>query len=79
MLLGGGVTPPPAVRPQAVQEVHGLLRVARRLKDRALVLAQDFHPVVQIRGMVLARLRRDAEESAQRNALPSSATSSSRA
>src|SRR5689334_21973884 len=50
---------------KAVQEIHRTLRVRGGGEDRSLVLAEDLEPVRQVRGVVLARLRRDAEVRAQ--------------
>ncbi len=48
-----------------MEEIHGALRVRGGREDRALVLAEDLEPVRQVRGVVLARLGRDAEIRAQ--------------
>lgn len=48
-----------------MEEIDGVLRVRGGREDRALVLAEDLEPVRQVRGVVLARLRCDAEIRAQ--------------
>lgn len=48
-----------------MKEINRPLRVGRCLEDSPLVLLQDLEPVVEIGGVVVARLRRDAKVAAQ--------------
>ena len=53
------------LRLQAVQIIDGALRVGGGGEDRALVFLQHLEPVPQIGGVVVSRLRRDAEVGAE--------------
>ena len=48
-----------------MQVINGPLGVRSRLKDGAIVGIQDLEPMVEVGGMVVAWLRRDAEVAAQ--------------
>ncbi len=48
-------------RGDAVEKVHGALRMGSGGEDRALVLAEDLEPMRQVGGVVLTRFGRDAE------------------
>jgi hypothetical protein len=48
-----------------VQEVGGALRVGGGLKDRALVIAQDRQPILDVGRVLLARLQRELKACAQ--------------
>ncbi len=50
---------------EAVQEIDGLLRVRSCLHDAALVVFQDFEPRRDVRGVVVADLRRQLQVGAQ--------------
>ena len=63
---------------EGVEVVGGFLGVGSGLEDRPLVVLQDFQPVAEVGG-VIARGSGVMPRSAQRNAAPISATSSSRA
>lgn len=49
------------VRLQAMQERHGAFGMGGGGEDRALVVLQHLHPGVDIGGLILARLGREAE------------------
>jgi hypothetical protein len=50
---------------QAVQEIGGALRMRGSRKNRALVAFQHFEPVIDIGGVVVAKLGRQFEVGAQ--------------
>jgi hypothetical protein len=49
------------LRLQSVQIIGGALRMRGRGEDRALVVLEDFEPVADVAGVILARLRRDGQ------------------
>src|SRR5574337_700512 len=53
-------------RDKPVQEIGGALGVGGGGEDGALILVQDLQQVGQIGGVILARLRRDAQIGAQK-------------
>ena len=52
---------PSRLRLQAVPVVSGLLCVAGGREDRPLIIFQNREPTLNIRGVILARLQRDAK------------------
>jgi hypothetical protein len=61
---------------QAVQEVNRLAGVRCSGEDGPLVVFEDFQPVVDVAGVILANFRRDAEIGTEKRGA-SSPTSSS--
>jgi hypothetical protein len=55
----------PGGRLQLAQEVGGALRVGGGLKDRALAIAQDRQPILDVGRVLLARLQRELKACAQ--------------